>query len=528
MSIIITNIRMPYGAYDEEVIAKTARSLGLKKAEMAYAGIYRESLDLRHGAISKLYSVEFDLYSKKIEQQISEGNPNIYYKPQVSLPTATGTVPLSSPPVVVGFGPAGMFSALILAENGYRPIVIERGSKMEDRDRAVQDFFESGKLNTCTNIQFGEGGAGTYSDGKLTTRINDPFCLLILELLKKHGAPENILRLAKPHIGTDLLKNIVISIRNRIEELGGKVLFDTKLTGFKYCGDKLSGVVTSSGTIDTQTAVLAIGHSARDTITMLHNSYFSIEPKAFSVGLRVEHLQDELNYSIYGKHIKLANLPKAEYNLAAKPYDRGCYSFCMCPGGYVIPAASEEYGVVTNGMSLHSRSGKNANSAICVSVSPSDFPSNTPLGGIDFQRKLEQTAYIMGGSDYSAPIQTVGDFLSGTAGTSPKSTIPSYAIGYQLTDFSQWLPDFITKTIRASMPIFARKISCFQNKEAIFTGVETRTSSPVRILRNQNMQSSTVEGIIPCGEGAGYAGGIMSAAVDGVRAACAILSNYKI
>jgi len=528
MSIIIPNIRMPYGMSDHEVISKAARAAGLKRADIAYSGIFRESLDLRHGSISKLYSVEFELMRKEDEQKLADSNPAAYLKPSVQFPTANGTLPLSAPPVVVGFGPAGMFAALILAENGFKPIVIERGSKMDDRDRKVQEFFERGRLDTATNIPFGEGGAGTYSDGKLTSRINDPLCMLVLDLLKTHGAPESILRIAKPHIGTDLLKNIVVSIRKRIEELGGRVMFDTAMTGIKFSDGKLRSVVTHKGVIDTETAVLAVGHSARDTVCMLHRNSFAIEPKAFSVGLRIEHLQQDLNFSAYGRHMDLPNIPQAEYNLSAKPYDRGCYSFCMCPGGYVIPAASEEGGVVTNGMSLHSRSGKNANSAICVSVLPSDFASDSPLGGIDFQRQLERRAYIEGGSDYSAPVQTVGDFINGTAGSVSKTVIPSYPIGTKPTDFSRWMPGFVTDSIRASMPFFARRLACFGSKDAIFTGVETRTSSPVRITRNENFDSINVQGVIPCGEGAGYAGGIMSAAVDGIKAATAILNKYKV
>ncbi len=528
MSIIVSNIRLPYGISDEEVISKTARSLGFRKADLLYTGIYRESIDLRHGTISKLYSVEFEHSSSIVEQKLADTNPNIYFKPNPVFPKAEGDRPLSAPPVVVGFGPAGMFAALVLAENGFRPIVIERGSRMEDRDQKIQSFFDRGKLDPCSNIQFGEGGAGAYSDGKLTTRINDPLCLIVLDELKKHGAPEKILRLAKPHIGTDLLKNIVVSIRSRIEALGGKVCFDTPLTGLKYSNGRLSGIVTTDGTIDTDIAVLAIGHSARDTISMLHQNDFVIEPKAFSVGLRVEHLQSELNYSVFGKHMHLPNLPQAEYTLSAKPFDRGCYSFCMCPGGYVIAAASEEEGVVTNGMSYHSRSGNNANSAICVSVLPSDFSSDSPLAGIEFQRELERRAYIEGGRDYSAPVQSVGDFMNGIRGNLPKTVNPTYPIGVKPTDFNSWLPGFVTDTIRASMPQFARKLACFGNKDAIFTGVETRTSSPVRITRGADMYSLGLQGVIPCGEGAGYAGGIMSAAVDGIRAASAILKTYKI
>lgn len=528
MSIIVTNIRTHYKANVSEIISEALRCLKLNKNDIADCGIFRESLDLRHGKISKISSVELSLHSSSDEKNIAENNNFVYLKPIAEMPVITGTKKLSNPPVVIGFGPAGMFAALTLAERGFKPIVVERGASIDDRDKIVNAFFEKGQLNENCNIQFGEGGAGAYSDGKLTTRINDPICQLVLEQFRKNGAPEESVRLAKPHIGTDLLKKIVKSIRCRIEQLGGKVYFNTQVTDFIIRDGVLKSVVTSNGVIDTQIAVLAIGHSARDTISTLYNRGVEITPKAFSVGLRVEHLQSWINSSIYGKYAFDETLPSAEYSLSAKPYDRGCYSFCMCPGGFVIAAASEEGGVVSNGMSYHARNGKNANSAICVSVGPNDFDSNNPLSGIDFQRKLERAAFVHGGSNYYAPVQTVGDLLNGKSGTEPKTVIPTYPIGYKCVDFANVLPDFVVKTLRASMPDFAKKVSCFGESDAVFTGVETRTSSPVRVVRDISLNSANAIGIMPCGEGAGYAGGIMSAAVDGVKVAGAIMNEYCI
>lgn len=526
MSIIITNIRTDYRAAAFDIIAKALKSIGVSKRNAEYCGIFRESLDLRHGNISKISSVEVTLCDPNDEARIAESNPSVYMKPQACIPVVSGKNKLNSQPVVVGFGPAGMFAALMLAERGFKPIVLERGSSIENRDKDVAGFFNHRKLNTQSNIQFGEGGAGAFSDGKLTTRINDPLCQLVLDIFKKHGAPDEVIRLAKPHVGTDFLKGIVVSIRKRIEELGGQVLFNTSLVGINTVGEKLKSVVTTNGTIDAEVLILAIGHSARDTVKMLFDKGLEISPKAFSVGLRIEHLQNWVNQSVYGKYTSYASLPAGEYTLSAKPYNRGCYSFCMCPGGYVIAAASEEGGVVTNGMSMHARNGINSNSAVCVSITPNDFESDSPLSGIDFQRKLEKAAFVSGGSDYSAPVQTVGDFLGGTRGTKPDIVKPSYPIGYNLVDFCDILPDFITNTLKDSMPAFAKKLSCFANPSAVFTGVETRTSSPVRIERNGIFNSTRIKGIMPCGEGAGYAGGIMSAAVDGIKVASAIMTEY--
>ena len=314
MSIIVTNIRTDYKASAPDVISRALKSIGISKKNTQYCGIFRESLDLRHGNISKISSVEIALSNPIDEAKIAEGNPSVYIKPQAFIPVVTGKNKLHSRPVVVGFGPAGMFAALMLAERGFKPIVLERGSSIENRDKDVKDFFDNRNLNIQSNIQFGEGGAGAYSDGKLTTRINDPLCQLVLDIFKLYGAPDEVIRLAKPHIGTDLLKGIVVSIRKRIEELGGQVLFNTSLIKINTTGDRLKSITTTNGTIDTEVLILAIGHSARDTVKMLFDNGVEISPKAFSVGLRIEHLQSRVNRSVYGKYSELEDLPAGEYS----------------------------------------------------------------------------------------------------------------------------------------------------------------------------------------------------------------------
>ncbi|MBQ7624846.1 MAG: hypothetical protein IJS65_06205, partial [Clostridia bacterium] len=378
MSIIVTQIRLTFDADDNAAVNAALKRTKTSPADLIHSGIYKRSVDLRHGTLSKVFSVELS-FDEKTETFLLNSDKTLLPKPSVSMPQACGSEKMYSRPVVVGFGPAGMFAALILAENGFEPIVIERGGRMDERDESVSRFFKTGALDTSSNIQFGEGGAGAYSDGKLTTRINDRLCLLVSELLEKHGAPKETLCLAKPHIGTDVLKKIVVSVRKRIEELGGSVYFNTCLTDISFDNFKVNKVITSNGTIDTETVVLAIGHSARDTVRMLAGKGIDIVSKAFSVGFRIEHLRDDVNRSVYGKYIDKYDLPAAEYTLSTKRNGRGCYSFCMCPGGYVIAAASEEGGVVTNGMSYHSRNGVNSNSAICVSVGPDVF--GTPFEG---------------------------------------------------------------------------------------------------------------------------------------------------
>ena len=425
-------------------------------------------------------------------------------------------------PVIVGSGPAGLFCALTLAYNGIKPIVIERGKKVEERKKDVEDFWKTGKLNTNSNAQFGEGGAGTFSDGKLTTGTHNPLCRNVLEEFVKFGAPEQILYESKPHIGTDNLIKIVSNMRNEIINLGGEFVFNETVTDIDTEKNKLIAVKTSKK-IETDTAVFAIGHSARDTFEMLYKNKLNMEKKNFSVGVRIEHKQEMINKAQYGTKTNL-KLPSADYKLAYHGKDRSCYTFCMCPGGQVVATSSEEGTIVTNGMSRFARDGKNANSAVLVNVVPDDFKGDSPLEGIYFQKDLEKKAFKLGGSNYNAPVQRVEDFIENKKTEEIGEIKPTYKPGVTKSNLNEILPEFVSRTLKEGIQYFDTKIKGFANPDALLTGVETRSSSPVRILRDDNLMSN-IKGIYPCGEGAGYAGGIMTAAVDGIKVGIAILEN---
>ena len=425
-------------------------------------------------------------------------------------------------PIIVGSGPAGLFCALTLIDNGIKPIIIEQGSSVDERIQVVEEHKNKRKLNTKCNVQFGEGGAGTFSDGKLTTGISSPHIRTVLEKFYKFGAPEEILYLSKPHIGTDNLVKIVKNIREYIISNGGEYYFDTKFVGYEEDNGLLK-VMCEDKEFVTDSLVLAIGHSARDTFKMLKDKGITMNRKNFSVGLRIEHKQEMINESQYGTLTKL-NLPPAEYKLVYHGEDgRSCYTFCMCPGGEVVASSSEEGSIVTNGMSRFKRDGENANSAILVNVLTTDFPGEDPLAGIYFQEKLEKDAFILGGSDYSAPVQRVEDFLNDKESTYIGSVKPSYKPGYKLSNLNKILPKCIQDTLKCGILYYDRRLKGFANPDAILTGVETRSSSPVTIVRNEDLEC--VSGIYPCGEGAGYAGGITSAAVDGIKVAIKILEK---
>ncbi|WP_306341526.1 NAD(P)/FAD-dependent oxidoreductase [Scatolibacter rhodanostii] len=440
--------------------------------------------------------------------------------------------PLAQRPVIVGFGPAGMFAALILAQAGQNPIVIERGESVENRQKTVQNFWENRVLQTESNVQFGEGGAGTFSDGKLTTGTKDVRIRKVLEEFVKAGAPAEILYEAKPHLGTDKLPLIVSTIRKEIIRLGGEVRFNTKLVDFSVSNGKLAEVMVEEQgknreSIPCDDLILAIGHSARDTFFLLDEKKMALQAKSFSVGARIEHPTAVIDRAQYGEFAGSPYLGAADYKLSCHLRDgRGVYTFCMCPGGYVTGAASEEGMVVTNGMSEFARDGANGNSALLVGVTPDDF-GHSPLDGIAFQREIERKAFQLAGSDYSAPAQRVGDFLKRkTAGSFKNSAVvPTYQPGVVEADISRCLPNFVTEAMRLAIPYMARRLKGFDSGDALLIAPETRSSSPVRILRNEMMQSLSVEGIYPCGEGAGYAGGITSAAVDGIRCAEKILEK---
>ena len=429
-------------------------------------------------------------------------------------------------PVVIGMGPAGLFAGLILAQMGFRPVILERGKAVRERTKDTFGLWRQGVLNPESNVQFGEGGAGTFSDGKLHSQIKDPRHLgrKVLEEFVKAGAPEEILYASKPHIGTFRLVGMVEKMRETIQALGGEICFQSRVDDIEIANGKVCGVMLASGEhIATNHLVLAVGHSARDTFEMLHKRGVYIEAKPFSIGFRIEHPQSLIDRARYGSNAGNPLLGAADYKLVHHASNgRSVYSFCMCPGGTVVAAASEPERVVTNGMSQYSRNERNANSGIVVGVSPEDFPGG-PLTGIEFQRRWESRAYELGGRNYQAPGQLVGDFLAGRPSRNFGAVQPSYTPGVHLCDLSTALPDYAIAAIREALPAFAKQIKGFDLPDAVLTGVETRTSSPIRIKRHDDdLQSINTRGLYPAGEGAGYAGGILSAAVDGIRVAEAV------
>lgn len=525
MPVLISDISANIKTEKKAVIGIALKRLPVPREEIVKAEIYKTSLDARkRDNIHFVHTVYVQLSNKELEIQICQKYPSLKYmensilKPTISKNKRDGKV------VIAGFGPAGMFCGLVLAEYGYKPIIVERGAKIEDRTQKVSDFWNGGELDENSNVQFGEGGAGTFSDGKLTTRIKDPLCRYILERLVEFDAPEEILFKAKAHVGTDKLRKVVKNIRERIISKGGEIKFCTKLDDISLMNNEVKNVIVGEEQIQSSAVVLAIGHSARDTFEMLLDKGIFIEPKPFSVGARIEHRQCDVDFSLYGKQAGNPLLPKGEYQLSYRDKTgRGVYTFCMCPGGYVVPSSSEHGGVVTNGMSEFARDGDNANSAVVVSVTPNDF-GKSPLDGVKFARTIEQKAFAKTKGTYKAPATTVKKFMR--YDVSASKVIPTYNRGVEFCGINSIFPEKITNAMKIGLRNFGGKMSCFKDGGAILTAPETRTSSPVKITRNENGASVTATNLYPCGEGAGYAGGIMSSAVDGVNIALKIMESF--
>lgn len=529
--IRLKNIKIYEELNKEDVLKNVLRKNKLDINDVENWYIFKKSIDARDKSkVHYVYTLDIELKNKNKEKRFEKVEKYIF--PKIDIKRVS-----NKRPVIIGAGPAGLFSGLIMVENGIKPIIIEQGKCVEERIKDVEDFKKNRNLNVLSNIQFGEGGAGTFSDGKLNTGNTSTFSRKVLEEFVRFGAPEEILYTAKPHIGTDNLVNIVRNIREYIKSKGGEVLFNEKVTDFVFENGKIKSVITNinnqnskkcnlqSRQIETDTVILAIGHSARDTIKKLFELGVKIEAKNFAVGVRIEHLQSMINKSQYGELTKL-KLPSADYKLVYHSKNgRVAYTFCMCPGGKVMASSSEQGSIVTNGMSTFARDGENSNSALLVNVNIDDFGSSDPLSGILFQEELEKKAFVLGGENYNAPIQRVEDFLENRVTNEFGLVKPTYEPGVKKANLNDILPDFISETLKEAIIELDKKLCGFADKDALLTGVETRTSSPVKIIRDSENLMSNIIGIYPCGEGAGYAGGIMTSAIDGIKCAIKILET---
>ncbi len=523
----ISNLNLPLDGGMDQLRAQAAKALGLPEAQLPPLTLWRKSVDARRkGDVHYVCAVrcalpDEDRVLAKARGQVTAVAEAPYRFPPVRRPDSVLR------PVVVGMGPAGLFAALFLARAGLPPIVLERGRPVEERRRDVERLWTAGALDSQSNVQFGEGGAGAFSDGKLQTGVHDPRVRTVLETFAAFGAPEDILYVQKPHVGTDVLFTVLQNLRAELLRLGCDLRFSSTFTALDAPGGALRAIRVAGpqGAYDLpcDALILAPGHSARDTFAMLRDAGVAMEPKAFALGLRIEHSQAALSQAQYGPAWE--KLPPADYKLACHlPDGRGVFSFCVCPGGQVVCSSSEVGTVVTNGMSLRARDGTNINGGLLVGVDPADFQSGDPLAGFDFQRRWEALAYRLGGGGFAAPGQTVGSFLDGGQPTLKSPLAPTYRPGVTAADLARCLPDFAAHALRQAIPLLGRKLRGFDHPQALLTGVETRSSSPVRLLRGPDLQSP-LRGLYPCGEGAGWAGGITSAAADGIKAAEAVAAG---
>lgn len=523
--IRISNINLPVDYDDESILKAACNELRCDKRSVDNIDFHKLSVDARKKSnvhFTATLDVNLNISESKVLGRCKSKNAVIAEAYKYEVPQ--GKAPALSP-VIVGAGPAGLFAGLILAQSGFCPIIIERGGTIDERIEKVDIFSNGGALDTSCNIQFGEGGAGAFSDGKLNTGTKDSRARKVLEEFVLAGAPKEILYKAKPHVGTDYLHIAVKNLREKIKALGGKFIFNTTVTDFSIANGVINAVITDKGErIETNNVILALGHSSRDTYTRLNELKIAMEQKPFSIGVRIEHLQERINTAQYGSFANKGHLGAADYKLALHLQNsRGVYTFCMCPGGEVVPAASELNTVVTNGMSRFARDGKNANSALLVGIGTDDFGNDSVLAGIELQRKFEKATFDLGGQNYCAPVQRVSDFILGRKTTQFGEVLPSYRPGVLKTDLNTIMPEYMSDSLKEAIIKFDEKLKGFNHPDAILSGMETRSSAPLRIIRESNYQSPSCKGLYPCGEGAGYAGGIISAAVDGIKCAEALI-----